>query len=304
MEKFRNSLFSLADIREIKIVSYLEKLGYEPEKIRKNGTDYWYLSPLRNENEASFHVNDHTNQWYDFSLAAGGNLVDFCLRYHGCSSLELLEKFNANLSLQHLPLFDADLHEGRAGKESKLVVTDVRPLYTYPLKNYLQSRSIPLAVAELFCAEVSYQIADHAYYGIGFKNDAGGYEIRSKNYKQSSSPKDITTLCFGAGAVQVFEGFFDFLSYHVLHPEMKQGGTDFVVLNGAGMFDRALPFLERYETVGLWLDRDVTGKAYTQHALSLGTRYKDESALYDPHKDLNEWLVNKGQAQKPSLKPP
>jgi len=203
------------------------------KKIRKMGTDYWYLSPLRNEDEASFHVNNAENEWYDFPLAAGGNLVDFCLRYHGCSILELLEKFNADLSLQHLPVFDPDLHEGRVGKESKLLVTSVRILYAYPLKNYLHERSIPVAVADLFCSEVAYQINGNSYYGIGFKNDAGGYEIRNKNYKQSSSPKDITTFRYGADSVQVFEGFFDFLSYQALHPYVEPGTTDFVVLNGA-----------------------------------------------------------------------
>jgi DNA primase len=303
MEKFGNGLFSLARIREIKIIGYLEKLGYEPAAIKKNGTDFWYLSPLRNEGEASFHVNDTENEWYDFPLAAGGNLVDFCLRYHNCSVRDLLERFNADLSLQKLPAFDPGLHEGRVGKESKLVVTDVRPLYRYPLKNYLHERSIPIAIADAYCSEVSYQINGNSYYGIGFKNDSGGHEIRNKNYKQSSSPKDITTMDFGGDSVQVFEGFMDFLSYQTLHPYVKSGSVDFVVLNGAGMFDRALPFLERHGSVGLWLDQDVTGRAYTQYALSLGSRYKDESALYSRHKDLNECLMQKGEVQKERLKP-
>jgi hypothetical protein len=303
MEEFGDGLFSLARIREMDMVGYLSSLGHEPVAIKKNGTDYWYLSPLRFEREASFHVNRVNNQWYDFPLAAGGNLVDFCLRYHGCSIRELLERFNADLSLQHLPVFDEGLHEGRVGKESKLVVTDVRPLYRYPLKDYLHERSIPIAVADVFCSEVSYQINGVSYYGIGFKNDSGGYEIRSKNYKLSSSPKDITTIRFGADSVQVFEGFFDFLSYQVLHPYQEPRTSDFVVLNGAGMFDRALPFLEQHQSVGLWLDMDVTGRAYMQHALSLGSRYKDESRFYNQHKDLNEWLMQKGHVQKKRLKP-
>jgi hypothetical protein len=248
-------------------------------------------------------VNQASNEWYDFPLGAGGNMVDFCLRYYNCSLEELMERFSADLTLQCLAVFDVALHEGRLGKESKLLVTDVRPLYRYPLKNYLHERSIPITVADVHCSEISYQINGNSYYGIGFKNDAGGYEIRNKNYKQSSSPKDITTMRFGADSVQVFEGFMDFLSYQALHPYAEPGTTDFVVLNGAGMFDRALPFLEQHEHIGLWLDRDITGKAYTQYALSLGSRYKDESGLYSRHKDLNEWLMQKGDVQKERLKP-
>ncbi|MDB4923219.1 toprim domain-containing protein [Mucilaginibacter sp.] len=300
MEQFGNNLFSLARVREIDLAGYLERLGFEPAAIKKNGTDYWYLSPFRNEAGASFHVNRARNEWYDFGLMAGGNMVDFCLRYYDCSIPDLLARFNIDFFPQQLPVFDAALHEGCAGKESKLVVTDVRPLYAYPLKNYLHERAIPVAVADGFCSEVAYQINSNSYYGIGFKNDAGGYEIRNKNYKQSSSPKDITTFSFGAREVHVFEGFMDFLSYRVLYPYAE--AADFVVLNGAGLFDRALPFLEQHEGIRLWLDRDVTGKAYTQYALSMGPRYRDESGRYEGHKDMNEWLVHKGEVQKARLK--
>jgi hypothetical protein len=68
------------------------------------------------------------------------------------------------------------------------------------------------------------------------------------------------------------------------------------------MFDRALPFLEQHESVRLWLDRDVTGMAYTKHALSYGPRYRDESAFYSKHKDLNDWLMHKGEVPKQRLK--
>ena len=90
-------------------------------------------------------------------------MVDFCLRYHRCSIKELLDKFDNDLSTQRLPIFDRTLHEGRVIEESKLVIKDVRPIYSYPLKNYLHERSIPVAVADLFCKEVGYRIGDVAY---------------------------------------------------------------------------------------------------------------------------------------------
>ncbi|MBW4888913.1 toprim domain-containing protein [Mucilaginibacter sp. HMF5004] len=285
------------------MVAYLATLGFEPAEVKKDGTGYWYLSPLRTEGEASFHINQLTNEWYDFPLATGGNLVDFCLRYYQCGIRDLLEKFNADRPTLSLPVYDPSLHEGRVGKAAKLLVTDVRKLYSYPLKNYLHDRSIPLSMADAYCSEITYQIGDGTYYGIGFKNDAGGYEIRNKNYKQSSSPKDITTMRFGVPTVQVFEGFIDFLSYRAINANAHWGATDFVVLNGAGLFDRALPFLEQHEQVGLWLDRDITGQAYTQYALAMGSRYSDESGRYHQFKDLNDWLMHKGEVPKVNLKP-
>ena len=71
-----------------------------------------------------------------------------------------------------------------------------------------------------------------------------------------------------------------------------------MVLNGAGLFDRALPFLDAHSQVHLWLDRDLTGLAYRDYALGLGSRYVDESGLYAKFKDLNDWLRCKGEVPK------
>jgi hypothetical protein len=297
-----NEVFSLTRLRELDLAYLLEMLGHDVVSRKKNDTDYWYLSPLRNERTASFHVNRQTNEWYDFGIMAGGNPVDFLLHYHRCSLTELLDRMNVSFSPQQLTIHDPDLHEGRAGSDSKLIVNEVRRLYAYPLKNYLHERSIPIVIAESFCREVSYEINGRSYYGIGFGNDAGGWEIRNQNFKLSSTPKDITCLRTGAASVHVFEGFMDFLSYQALHPYEDPRTVDFVVLNGAGLFDRALPFLEQHSRVHLWLDRDVTGLAYTKYALSLGSRFVDESGFYEKFKDLNDWLQHKGEVRKPALR--
>ncbi|WP_439697043.1 toprim domain-containing protein [Mucilaginibacter sp. AW1-7] len=298
-----NEVFSLSRLRELDLVYLLEMLGHEPVARKKNDTDYWYLSPLREERTASFHVDKLANEWYDFGLMAGGNPVDFLLRRHGCSVVELLERMNVSFFPHQLSVFEPGEQQARTVKEAKLVVTNERALYAYPLKNYLHERSIPVAVADAFCKEVYYLVGGRTYYGIGFQNDAGGWEIRNKNFKQSSAPKDITCLGSGTGSVHVFEGFMDFLSYVTLHPYEDQRPVDYVVLNGAGLFDRALPFLEQHAVVHLWLDRDVTGLAYRDYALSLGSRYRDESGLYGAYKDLNDWLRHRGEVKKPVLRP-
>lgn len=298
-----NKVFSLYRLRELDLVGLLDKLGHEVVSRKKNDTDYWYLSALRNEQTASFHVNRLTNQWYDFGLMAGGNTLDFLLRYHACSVPELMTRMNVSFSSHQLRSHEPELHEGRAGKDAKLLVVDVRPLYTYSLKSYLHERSIPVAVADNFCKEVSYEINGRSYCGIGFQNDAGGWEIRNKNFKMSSAPKDITRMGSGNTAAHVFEGFMDFLSYRALHPYEDPRSVDYVVLNGAGLFDRAQPFLEQHARVHLWLDRDVTGLAYSKYALSLGDRFVDESGFYEKFKDLNDWLQHKGEVRKPVLRP-
>src|SRR4051812_48036860 len=83
-------LFTCVEARKIDFVDYLFSLGFKPAKIRNN--DYWYLSTLRDEAEASFKVNRKLNTWYDFALGKGGNLIDFRRFYNECLTTELLEK--------------------------------------------------------------------------------------------------------------------------------------------------------------------------------------------------------------------
>ena len=91
MEFWKQGL-SLNEAKEIDMVVYLSRLGYEPLKIRNN--DFWYLSPLREEKTPSFKINRHLNRWYDHGLGKGGNLIDFGIEYHHLLSVRLpLHKF-------------------------------------------------------------------------------------------------------------------------------------------------------------------------------------------------------------------
>lgn len=281
---------SLDEIKNLDIVDYLAANGFQPETIKKNGIDHWYLSPLRIEGEASFKVNQNKNRWFDFGLYKGGNLVDFCLLYFKCTIPELLDKFSVQKSADLLPAVHFDHHEGLADEQPLIRILSERDLFRYPLKNFLNERGIPIEIAAQYCREVDYEMNGHQLFAIGFKNNAGGFELRDPKYKRSSSPKEITTIDNGADSVHVFEGFMDFLSWKVLYPDIPEKAFDFVVLNGAGMFERARPALAKYKEKHLWLDRDTTGMAYTKHALSLREGYVDESGLYEHCKDLNDFL--------------
>jgi hypothetical protein len=153
-------------------------------------------------------------------------------------------------------------------------------------------------LANRYCREVRYKINEKIYYGIGFKNDAGGFEIRNSFCKNSSSPKGITSIKNGANKVGVFEGFFDFLSFLVLHPNSQHSEWDFCILNSLSFFEKARPFLEQYESIHLLLDSDTAGQNCSRHALQLNKKYIDKSSLYRGYKDLNEWIVAMGKKPK------
>jgi hypothetical protein len=290
---FRNRRLSISEAKEIDIVHFLSDLGHEPLKIRNN--DYWYLSPLRDEKTPSFKVNRKLNRWYDHGIGKGGNLVDFAILYHGCTVSELLQNLSGNLSLQK-PVLQQPFTKPEP--ENQIKILGDFTLSSSALLRYLQQRRIPVDIADRYCREVQYELNEKVYYGIGFRNDMGGFEIRNPYFKASSSPKGITTFNNSAGEVIVFEGFTDFLSFKAIHQQDSEDRFDFVVLNSVSFFETARPFLEKHNAIRLYLDRDTTGQNCSRYALSLGSKYKDESSLYQNHKDFNDWVMNIGKPQR------
>jgi DNA primase len=289
---------SLDQARQIDLVDYLSRLGYTPSKIRN--FDYWYLSPLRDEKTPSFKVNRKLNCWYDHGIGKGGNLIDFAILYHNCSVGEFLQEINGHVSF-HQPHFEAS-KKIFENTESKVTIVSEKAISSLALERYLTQRRIPIDIARQYCKEITYQINGKQYFGVGFKNDSGGYELRNQFNKSSSSPKDIKTFEFGANETAVFEGFFDFLSFIAMQKNLPQKKADFVVLNSVSFFEKARSFMEQHEQIKLYLDNDKTGQNYSRYALSLSRKYQDESQLYKNHKDLNDWIMNIGKAQKKSLR--
>ncbi|PZQ94167.1 MAG: DNA primase [Flavobacterium psychrophilum] len=290
---FSKNRLSVSEAKEIDMVHFLAGLGYEPAKIRNN--DYWYHSPLRDEKTPSFKVNRRLNRWYDHGLGKGGNLVDFAILFHGCTVSELLQNLSGNFSLQK-PVSQQSFAREEQEKQIKILGDFV--LSSNALLRYLQQRRIPVDVADRYCREVRYELNGKVYYGIGFRNDLGGFEIRNPYFKASSSPKGITSFDNNADEVIVFEGFTDFLSFRVVHQQDPEDRFDFVVLNSVSFFETARPFMEKHKTIKLYLDRDTTGQNCSRYALSLTSKYKDESSLYQNHKDFNDWMVNFGKPQR------
>ncbi len=280
----KENKISCRSIRDMDMVVYLEKLGFNASKIR--GKDFWYLSPFRNERTPSFKINTRLNRWYDHGIGCGGNLVDFCLRFYNCTVTELLEKFDGNVSFQQ-PL----LSERPLIVEPAKIIVDHKGLLQLPaLLAYLRKRKISPDIAAKYCAEVWYTLYEKRCFAIGFQNDAGGYELRSSIAKLSSSPKTFTTIKNGSNSVCIFEGFFDFLSLLMIAGDALPN-WDFLILNSAAFFEQALPVCADYKNKYLFLDRDTTGQNCSRQAIALQQSYLDCSNWYRDCTDLNEWLT-------------
>ena len=162
------------------------------------------------------------------------------------------------------------------------------PLRHPALVGYLSSRGIKPDIAFGYCREVHYAINGREYFAVGFRNNAGGWELRSERFKGGVSPKHIMTIDNRSDTVVVFEGFMDFLSYLSMK---KQFQTDAAVLNSVVNLPKAVPFLERHAMIHAFFDNDEAGRKTTAELKRLcpNSTVIDRSHLYRSHKDLNEY---------------
>lgn len=277
----------------ISIKQYLENKGIRPVKDR--GYYGMYLSPLRSDNNPSFKVDYDKDLWYDFGANEGGSIVDLVMMLENCSLAEAFRQLDNSYSFHRndTPVVSHTL----ANREPAITITDIHPLAHPALLDYLKERSINTDIATHHCSEVHYSIADKSYFAVGFQNDAGGWELRNKYFKGSTTPKNITTINNSNDTVMLFEGFMDFLSYLSL----KQNASptiDSAILNSLANLPKAIPFLQTHQTIHAFLDNDEAGKRTVQCLSPVCKEVIDQSVFYRNHKDLNDYWQDKSNPQK------
>ena len=299
------------DLKNISIRLFLARRGIQP-KYERNGYGM-YLSPLRDEHTPSFKVDYVQNLWYDFGLGEGGTLLTLVMRLERCDSREAIrrlqngEKRNAGVSLSP-DIYERPVAGGASSAVRPAAVPALRILSDAPLRHpalvgYLASRGIVPSVAAAFCREVRYEVNGRAFFAVGFRNDAGGWELRSERFKGGSSPKHITTFDNRSDTVIAFEGFMDFLAYLSLkHPGRLR--IDAAVLNSVVNLPKAVPFISRHPVIHAFFDNDEAGRKATADLIRLCPRSEviDQSSFYSGHKDVNDYLTAriKDRTQKPS----
>lgn len=285
---------NIQEIKTIKLQNFLANLGYTPTK--QQGNKLWYLSPFRQESHASFKINTERNQWYDFGIGKGGNIIDLAeLLYKSSDVSYLIRKIKDNVP-NCTSIYSTSFADIKEKQQTNYFENlQILPLSHPALMRYLWDRCIDLGVASSVCKELHYDSNGKHYFGIGFPNIAGGYELRNPFFKGCIAPKDIShfyadkpkKVCF------LFEGFMDFLSFMTLRRKENDGlkRQDYLVLNSVSNIHKALEPLSHYENVQCFLDTDEAGRnAYLQLSKELGKPITDASTLYNGYKDLNEYL--------------
>ena len=85
------------------------------------------------------------------------------------------------------------------------------------------------------------------YFGIGFKNDSDGFEIRNSYSKICLGKKDMTTIENDSNSLRIFEGFVDFLSFKNVENYLEKEPADYLILNSVSMINKIKNSIQNYK---------------------------------------------------------
>jgi hypothetical protein len=275
---------NIAEAKKIQIVDYLDVKGLKPAKLYPGAA--WYVSPMREEHEASFKVHLGKNVWYDFGTGEGGTLIDLVKILEHCSTREALNYISAKS-------FSFDPHHFKKPDVSnKIEIVSIRDISSSALIQYLESRTISLRFARKYLREVTFKLYDKQFFALAFRNDKGGFELRNRKFKGCTSPKCFTTIPGrNDQSVNIFEGWSDFLSMCTFYNRQPENAT--IVLNSLAFLPKVLERLQPDQRINCVLDNDPAGRKATEGILGRFKIVTDYAPLlYPGHTDFNEFLTS------------
>ena len=269
-------------------------LNYLGQPVKKTRNCYLYHVPWREDKTPSLSVTLNGKGWHDLAKGHHGSVIDLVMRCLNTTSVKrACEEIERQASLSSS--FSQQISEdGEKNKEQRFTKFEVVKLQSPGLFAYLYSRKIDLQIAKQFLQEARYsfkEVDDGRYlYALAYKNDKGGYELRSSVYKGCTAPKGITTH-FGRenAPTVVFEGFMDMLSFATLCGEVRH---NYIVLNSIVNAPVGIELLHSVSgKVLLCLDNDEAGDDTTKHMLDALPSATDIRNRFVPAKDVNDYLI-------------
>ena len=271
------------------IIAYLRRRGIEP--VKRSGKYTMYKSLWRKETKASLAViNDR--KWEDYGESGEdgyGDLIDLIMRLDNLPMKEAVNNIIGDRGSLISPL-----PEPVIVRPPSVIIVHESPTLTPQNASYVTSRSINLDLARLYLVELHVKFVNapdpnKVVPVIGFKNDMGGYELRTDKIKLSKAPKSFTTIAGNPGRNDVYEGFFSFLAHMQIkkesHPEAKT-----YILNSLSFMPMVTPLLSGYGFVNL--DNDTAGDKATVTLLNKVPNMRDCRDSYSEYNDWNDKLLN------------
>ena len=269
--------------QKVGIRAVLESFGIFPFK--ENPKTAFYFAIDREEKIPSLAVDFVKNKAFDFGNGKSYDLISIVQQINKCSVSEALKYLSKlDFTVQN----ELKYHENNTQISNHIL--EIKEIQHPALIQYLKSRRVFEQKHRI--KEIHYELKGRKFFGIGFQNNSGGFEIRNLHSKICLGKKDVTLIVNdkkSKNEIVVFEGFFDYLTYRNLE-NSDNSNCDCLVLNSTAMLFKVEEKLKQYEKISLFLDNDKNGKSVKSKIQSQYRNVEDCSLIYHDFKDLNEWF--------------
>ena len=271
--------------QKIGIRTVLESFHLFP--VKENRKTAFYFALDREEKVPSLSVDFVKNTAFDFGTGKSYDVI---------SIVQLMKKCSVSEALKYLSTFNFSMQNESLNKEiqfqTSYKILEIKEIQHPALIQYLKSRKV--IEQKHLIKEIHYELEGKKYFGIGFQNNSGGFEIRNPYSKICLGNKNITLIKSENNPnreIAVFEGFFDYLTFRNL--ETERSTCDYLILNSTAMLFKVEEKLKRYDKISLFLDNDPNGNTVKVRIQNQYQNVEDCSLVYYESKDLNEWFCKK-----------
>nr|WP_314753110.1 toprim domain-containing protein [uncultured Capnocytophaga sp.] len=276
---------------------YLERQG-RVKFDRQHGHDYYFLT----DNE-KFSVDE--KGYYDFKAGKGGQIFKAVMELEKKTwkeAVEFLKDFSNTTISQSVKNQKAENKrltptQHYTEKAPSTKITQVTVPNNDKLLEYFAGRGISKEILQQYAQQVHYRNNSDGknYFGIGLRNQSGGYDVRNPYVKAKVGASDISIITGTRNEMVVFEGMTDMFSYlQMAKDNGKPNDRTLVVLNS---ITNTGTFIEQFENytgkIHLFLDGDKAGNDATQNILNNLKNSIDQRGAYgigkSEVKDLNDY---------------
>lgn len=269
--------------QKVGIRAVLESFGIFP--VKENPKTAFYFALDREEKIPSLAVDFVKNKAFDFGNGKSYDVISIVQQIKKCSVSEALKYLSTlDFTVQN----ESKYHETTAQTSNQIL--EIKEIQHPALIQYLKFRKV--YEQKHLVKEIHYELKGRKYFGIGFQNNSGGFEIRNTYAKICIGKKDVTLIGNEdnpQNEIVIFEGFFDYLTYRNLD-KSNSITCDFLILNSTAMLFKVEEKLKQYDKISLFLDNDSNGKSAKSKIQSQYKNVEDCSLIYHEFKDLNEWF--------------
>lgn len=246
----KNKFVSKKEIAEIKkefpTLDYffeLQEKGlliYEGEENGKHiFREYYKEEPSISLNELGY--------WYDWKTKEKGSIIEAIMKFeHYKNWLEAALYLKGEMNL-----FKSA--EQEAKNEKKQILEEGKVVFKNYTQYYEKAYDIAPDLVKRHFKQVKYELPNgKVCYGVGMKNNSGGYELTNGKFVSKVGKQDITTLSYDNENknVLIFNFTEDYLQYLSIQG-VDRTREDVIILNGAEQIEKAKQLLaeKNYEKI-------------------------------------------------------